>query len=97
MKCVVEWRSIEKKVWVGKGWHVLRKSDQGNLEMVGECFGDCQYFLTLNHSLLLPSCRCPMCSLNYQSEDQFVEHMVLQHTARLQETFTRLQGEVCIV
>lgn len=39
-------------------------------------------------------CRCPMCNLNYQSEDQFVEHMVLQHTARLQETYTRLQGEV---
>ncbi|KAK8378537.1 hypothetical protein O3P69_011201 [Scylla paramamosain] len=40
-----------------------------------------------------PLFRCPVCSLNYQSEDQFVEHMVLQHTARLQETFTRLQGE----
>ncbi|XP_042232773.1 uncharacterized protein LOC121873322 isoform X2 [Homarus americanus] len=40
-----------------------------------------------------PLFRCPVCSLNYQTEDQFIEHMVLQHTSRLQETFTRLQGQ----
>lgn len=38
--------------------------------------------------------RCPVCSLNYETEETFLEHMVLQHTARLQETFTRLQGQV---
>lgn len=40
-----------------------------------------------------PLFRCPVCSLNYQTEDQFIEHMVLQHTTRLQETYTRLQGQ----
>ncbi|XP_071534690.1 uncharacterized protein [Panulirus ornatus] len=40
-----------------------------------------------------PLFRCPVCSLNYQTEDQFIEHLVLQHTSRLQETFTRLQGQ----
>ncbi|XP_064093314.1 uncharacterized protein LOC135206055 [Macrobrachium nipponense] len=40
-----------------------------------------------------PLHRCPICGLNYQNEEQFIEHMVLQHTQRLQETFTKLQGQ----
>ncbi|XP_068212820.1 uncharacterized protein [Palaemon carinicauda] len=40
-----------------------------------------------------PLHRCPICGLNYQNEEQFIEHMVLQHTQRLQETFVKLQEQ----
>ncbi|CAL4195276.1 unnamed protein product, partial [Meganyctiphanes norvegica] len=40
-----------------------------------------------------PLYRCPVCSLSFEEEEQFLEHLVLQHTAKLQETFSKLQGQ----
>ena len=37
--------------------------------------------------------RCPMCELNYSSGEHLMEHLVLKHTSKLQETYTSLQSQ----
>ncbi|XP_076042447.1 uncharacterized protein LOC143026251 isoform X2 [Oratosquilla oratoria] len=37
--------------------------------------------------------RCPLCSHHYQTENNFIDHLVLMHTNRLQETYSNLQKQ----